>query len=326
MAPSTKANVKQKGKEYVYFSSTLKIFSQLKCEVQKSIQNEFFWWKKILKSLYIYGLYALEWEGSFCHLHLQMVYKLHISSLTLNQAVKCQFGWNDLVKTPIGHVVDCKLLEIQGLYTFVGLKRDCLKDAGKEHFKVIDVNVSKVEINVGIDEYMNFGTTSTKNHVALSNVNITQGFCMLQVPNEKTNRIFFSIWVIGQIQFYQFYPSTSWVMPSRQGGMDLTEACSTWKCMIMLSKVSMDDICTKKFECTRQKSWLRNFRSWELANQIYSNMETQVLEEYCLFSHVKGPSLFKLVICTCSKGLGKENLLLETCHCPNRNVYIGRGL
>jgi hypothetical protein len=121
---------------------------------------------------------------------------------------------DDLVKTPIGHVVDCKLLEGQGLYTFAGLIGYRLKHAGEEHFKVIDVNVSNVEMNVGIDEYMKSGTTSTKNHLALSNVNITQGFCMLQVPNEKTNRIFFSICVIGQIQFYEFYPSTSWVMPS----------------------------------------------------------------------------------------------------------------
>jgi hypothetical protein len=118
------------------------------------------------------------------------------------------------VKTPIGHVVDCKLLEGQGLYTFVGLIGYCLKDAGEEHFEVIDVNASNVEMNVSIDEYMKFGTTSTKNHVVLSNVNRTQGFCMLQVPNEKTNRIFFSICAIGQIQFYQFYPSTSSVMPS----------------------------------------------------------------------------------------------------------------
>jgi hypothetical protein len=100
------------------------------------------------------------------------------------------------------------------LYTFVELIGYCLKDAGEEHFKVIDVNVSNVEMNVCIDKCMKFGTTYTNNHVTLSNVNITEGFCMLQVPNEKKKRIFFSICAIGQIQFYQFYPSTSWVMPS----------------------------------------------------------------------------------------------------------------
>jgi hypothetical protein len=126
--------------------------------------------EELLKSIYIY---ALERGGSLCHLHLQIVCKLNISSLTLNQAVKCQFEWNDPVKTPIGHVVDHTLLGGQGLYTFVGLVGYCLKDAGEEHFKVIDLNVSNVEMNVGIDEYMKFGTTSTKKHVALSNLYIT---------------------------------------------------------------------------------------------------------------------------------------------------------
>jgi hypothetical protein len=39
----------------------------------------------------------------------------------------------------------------------------------------------------------------------------------------------------------------------------------------------------------------------------------------------EGTKSFKLVICTYSKGLEKENLLLVTCHCHNRNVYMGEG-
>lgn len=111
---------------------------------------------------------------------------------------------DDLVKTPIGHVVDCKLLEGQGLYTFAGLIGYCLKHAGEEHFKVIDVNVSNVEMNVGIDEYMKSGTTSTKNHLALSNVNITQGFCMLQVPNEKQIGFSFLFVLLDRFNFMNF--------------------------------------------------------------------------------------------------------------------------
>jgi hypothetical protein len=127
-------NKKARKKKYI-FLSTLKFFSQLECEVQKLIHNDFFLWRTseiyVCVCVCVCGLYTLEWGGSLCHLHLQIVCKLHISSLTLKQAVKCQFRWNDPVKTPIGHVVDCKLLEGQGLYTFVGLIGYCLKDAGE---------------------------------------------------------------------------------------------------------------------------------------------------------------------------------------------------
>jgi hypothetical protein len=41
-----------------------------------------------------------------------------------------------------------------------------LKDAREEHFKV-DVNVSNVKKNVGIDEHTKFNATFTKNGVAI---------------------------------------------------------------------------------------------------------------------------------------------------------------
>jgi len=50
--------------------------------------------------------------GSLCHLHLQIVCRLHISSrLAFNQVVKHQLGWNDLVKALISHVVPYKVLK-----------------------------------------------------------------------------------------------------------------------------------------------------------------------------------------------------------------------
>ncbi len=58
------------------------------------------------------------------------------------------------------------------MQTFVEMIRYWFKDARKEHFKVVDVNVSNVEKNVSIDEYMKFGATSTKNCVVLSSINI----------------------------------------------------------------------------------------------------------------------------------------------------------
>jgi len=58
------------------------------------------------------------------------------------------------------------------LQTFVEMIIYWFKDARKEHFKVVDVNVSNVEKNVNIDKYMKFDATSTKNCVVLSSINI----------------------------------------------------------------------------------------------------------------------------------------------------------
>jgi hypothetical protein len=114
-----------------------------------------------------------ELGGSLCHLHLQIVCRLHIYSLiAFNQVVKHQLGWNDLVKALISHVVPCKILKGQSLNTFVEMIGYWLKDARKEHFKVVDVNVFNVEKNVSIDEYMKFGATSTKKCVTLFGINI----------------------------------------------------------------------------------------------------------------------------------------------------------
>jgi hypothetical protein len=104
---------------------------------------------------------------------MQIVCRLHISSLlAFNQVLKHQLAWNDLVKPFISHVVPCKILKGQSLHTFVEMIGYWLKDARKEHFKVVDVSVSNVEKNFSIDEYMKFGATSTKNCVALSSINI----------------------------------------------------------------------------------------------------------------------------------------------------------
>lgn len=93
-----------------------------------------------------------ELGGSLCHLHLQIVCRLHISSLlAFNQVVKHQLGWNDLLKALISHVVPCKILKGQSLHTFVEVIGYWLKDARKEHFKVVDGNVSNMEKNVSID-------------------------------------------------------------------------------------------------------------------------------------------------------------------------------
>jgi hypothetical protein len=86
--------------------------------------------------------------------------------------------------------------------------------------------------------------------------------------------------LLDMIQSNQFYPITSWIMSSRQGGMNFTKVHSIWKCMVMHSKISMDNICKILFECTTRGSHLKNFKSSKFVKNVHSSMETQLLEEY----------------------------------------------
>jgi hypothetical protein len=62
--------------------------------------------------------------------------------------------------------------------------------------------------------------------------------------------------------------------------MNFTKVHSFWKCMVMHSKISMDDICKIFFECTTRISHSRNFKSSKFVKHFHSSMETQLLEEY----------------------------------------------
>jgi hypothetical protein len=87
---------------------------------------------------------------------LSLVWIWHISSLfAFNLGMKCQFGWNALMKAHVGHVVHCKLLKLQDLHTFVVMIWYCVKDVRKEHFKVVHIKKIDVEKNVSIDEDTN---------------------------------------------------------------------------------------------------------------------------------------------------------------------------
>ncbi len=85
--------------------------------------------------------------------------------------------------------------------------------------------------------------------------------------------------LLDMTQSNQFNLVASWVVPSRQGGMDFTGAHSIWKCMVMPSQVSMDDTCKFFFECT-----VGNHGQGTLYHpNLHSGMETKVLEEYVHF-------------------------------------------
>ncbi len=81
-----------------------------------------------------------------------------------------------------------KLLRGQGLHTFVRMLKYCFKDLGKEHFKVVQINLSYLDNNGKIDVYTTFGIMSTKNMVPISMQNsLIEFFLGLNTLHVKKN-------------------------------------------------------------------------------------------------------------------------------------------
>lgn len=56
--------------------------------------------------------------GALIHKHFQMVVKGNFSSVpVLNKKIKVALGWED--NSLVGHVVSCKKLRFEGLYSFL---------------------------------------------------------------------------------------------------------------------------------------------------------------------------------------------------------------
>ncbi len=126
-----------------------------------------------------------------------MVYRLHISSLVLNQVMKHQCRSNDLSKVHMDHVIHYKLFKGQSFHTFGRMITYCVKDTRKEHYnlQVVDVNISNVKKNVGIDEYTKFGSVINKNCVTLFNINtINRVFVWCKEQRMNKYDILFPLW------------------------------------------------------------------------------------------------------------------------------------
>ncbi len=137
---------------------------------------------------------------------------------------------------------------------------------------------------------------------------------MVQVLSRKAcsiyaARSFVPSMLLDMSQSNQFYLVASWVVPSRQGGMDFTGARSIWKCMVMPSQLSMDDTCNFFFECTMGNHGPGTLYHLNLQSKFIQVWKQKFWRSMCIFSHVKRTKSFKLIICTgciCSKGSVKE--------------------
>jgi hypothetical protein len=95
------------------------------------------------------------------------------------------------------HVIHYKLFKGQSFHTFGRMITYCVKDTRKEHYnlQVVDVNISNVKKNVGIDEYTKFGSVINKNCVTLFNINtINRVFVWCKEQRMNKYDILFPLW------------------------------------------------------------------------------------------------------------------------------------
>jgi len=71
----------------------------------------------------------------------------------------------------------------------------------------------------------------------------------------------------------QYIPSTSWVLPIRQGGIEYTRASLLWKCMMHPKTIDMDDVTQIFFEHTNPRSRLADLGWQRLANHLDDTRE-----------------------------------------------------
>ena len=100
----------------------------------------------------------------------------------MNKQIKICLRWDESPLT--GHVVSCKRLRDEGLHTFKGMVGYYMKDNGKEHFEIVNHNVSSDDANEGKMEYAKCGNVGLNISVSLFHSNILQmayqwaSFCM----------------------------------------------------------------------------------------------------------------------------------------------------
>ena len=126
-----------------------------------------------IKEDYIAGLCSVERGGTLIHMHFQMVVKGNLKSfLVLTKKIKVCLGWDE--SHPTDHVVSCKKLKDEGLHTYRGMLKYCMKDNGDAHFEFVHHNVLAEDMNDGKLEYVKLNKVGMNNCVSLSHSNILQ--------------------------------------------------------------------------------------------------------------------------------------------------------
>jgi hypothetical protein len=107
----------------------------------------------------------------------------------------------------------------------------------------LQVNVSNVKKNVGIDVYTKFIATLMKNeHHYHGNMSLIIFLLGLNITCQNNWHVSPTIYAFEYASIKSILPSQfSWVVSSKQSGVNFHQPCSIWKCMIVSNVVTVDD-------------------------------------------------------------------------------------
>jgi len=212
----------------------------------------------------ISGLCSIGRGGALSRLRLQMVCQMMASSATVvSKRIKTHLGWDKPGAAPMGHHILTKTLRNTGLHTFIGMLGYCIKDQGEDHFDCVHHNVTDEQMKEGVEEYVKYGTPFTKNRVILTHQNVIEKAATFYKFKQLGSTLPGTL--LPMLQSGQYIPSTSWVSPVCQGGIDYSKAAALWKCMMQPDTMNMDDVTQIFFEHTTPVSCVADLEQQTLA-------------------------------------------------------------
>lgn len=149
-----------------------------------------------------------------------------------------------------------------------------MKDKGEEHFDVVHNNITEIELEAGIEEYVKYGTPIAKNKVVLTSRNLLERchtyahYKMKKFLGSQLPGVLLSMLRTGT-----YVPDASWIVPHTCRGMDSVRAAAMWKCMVSPFTLMLEDVCQIFFYHTNLGSRLRDLGCQRLAADLTASRE-----------------------------------------------------
>ncbi|MCO5602656.1 hypothetical protein L7F22_056791 [Adiantum nelumboides] len=118
-----------------------------------------------------------------------------------------------------------------------------LEDDGQPHFQVVQHNIIADQINKGIELYMLYGSDEAKNRVCLMLANIFErAHLYLKYSSSHPLGIDFLLTAHEMIKNGKYYPTSSWIQPHLERGMERAKIVALWMSMVYPSTMTCHDI------------------------------------------------------------------------------------
>lgn len=140
--------------------------------------------------------------------------------------------------------VVCKALTNIGLHTFRGMIGYFLKDTGSTHFDVSMKNISNDDVVEGKTLHVIYGRSDLKSRVILTHKNVTDRMYIWHKykTNKQLTTMSMSI-LTDMVRSGLFMPTSSWIIPFNDQGMDHKLMSSLFKIMVDPVNNMREDVC-----------------------------------------------------------------------------------